>query len=173
MVLLAWGEDIGEVLREELADLGDFGKACRVGVRLLVAIVLGGLLGYEREHVHKPAGLRTHMLVALGAALFTAVPLLAGMDSAAISRVIQGLATGIGFLGGGAILKLADEKTIHGLTSAASIWLATAVGVAAGVGRFWAALFGTLGALVVLSLLGRIEQRVKRNTQQGETRNHP
>ncbi len=166
-MLAAWGADIGEALREELADLGDLGKACRIGVRLLVALFLGGVLCYQREHVGKAAGLRTHMLVALGVALFVAVPLLMGMEATALARVLQGVATGIGFIGGGAILKLTDEKQIRGLTTAASIWVAAAVGAATGLGRYWAALLGTLAAFLVLAVIGRLEARLEHRGPQG------
>jgi putative Mg2+ transporter-C (MgtC) family protein len=82
------------------------------------------------------------------------------MTSADLSRVIQGIATGIGFIGGGAILKLKEEHVVQGLTTAASIWVATAIGVAAGLGRLWSAALGAGLAFVVLSLLGRFEYRL-------------
>ncbi len=167
-MLAVWGQDIGEAFRDEFADFGDLGKAVRVGIRLLVALLLGGLLGYQREHVGKPAGLRTHLLVALGTALFCAVPTLTAMDPSATARVIQGVATGVGFIGGGAILKLTDEKQIRGLTTAASIWVAAAVGVAAGLGRFWAALLGAVLAFLVLSVFGRLEDRFEHGGRREE-----
>src|SRR5437867_8741440 len=111
-------------MNEELfKGLGDVAHIGRIFLRLLVASVLGGLVGLERQREHKAAGLRTHMLVALGAAMFTLVPLAHGMEMADLSRVIQGVATGVGFLGAGTILKLGEEHKITGLTSAASIWL--------------------------------------------------
>src|SRR6266851_1835629 len=88
------------------------------------------------------AGLRTHMLVALGAALFTLIPQEAKMETADISRVIQGIAAGIGFLGAGTILKLGEEHRIQGLTSAASVWLTAAAGTAVGAGWLWPAVVG-------------------------------
>jgi putative Mg2+ transporter-C (MgtC) family protein len=94
----------------------------RICTRLLVAVALGGLLGYEREAVGAAAGLRTHMMVAVGSALFVLVPQQAGMPMEDISRVIQGIAAGIGFLGAGAILKQKEVQAIKGLTTAAGIW---------------------------------------------------
>jgi putative Mg2+ transporter-C (MgtC) family protein len=102
----------------------------QIVVRLVLASVLGGLLGYERERHGKAAGLRTHMLVALGAALFVLVALDAGAAPADLTRVIQGIATGIGFVGGGAILKSPQVGAVRGLTTAASVWLTAAVGIA-------------------------------------------
>jgi putative Mg2+ transporter-C (MgtC) family protein len=156
------GTSVGEVLREEFVGSGDPGTLVRLIVRLLIALFVGALLGYQREKVGKAAGLRTHMLVSLAAALFTATPELAGMDAAAVSRVIQGLAAGIGFIGGGAILKLTDERQIRGLTTAAGIWLAAACGVAAGLGRPGAALAGGALGFAVFSLLDRLEKRVEK-----------
>ena len=87
-------------------------------MRLLLAVVLGGALGYQREHTGKAAGLRTHMLVSLGAALFMLVGVQAKMASADISRIMQGVVTGLGFLGAGTIIKHADEGHVRGLTTA-------------------------------------------------------
>ncbi len=130
-------------------------QAARVGVRLLLAALLGGAIGFERQRKGKPAGLRTHMLVSLGAALFViAIHPVQASDSAA--RVIQGVAAGIGFLGAGAILK-DSRDTVYGLTTAAGIWLTAAVGATAGMGRDATALLATILALVILSFLPRFE----------------
>jgi len=137
----------------EFSDLGDVEGMTRVVVRMLVAVLLGGLLGYERESVGASAGLRTHMLVSLGSALFVLIPLQAGMQIEDLSRVLQGVTAGIGFLGAGAILKLKDENDIKGLTTAASVWLTAAVGVSAGMGREATAVLSTVFALVILALL--------------------
>lgn len=142
-----------EAIREEFADLGDAGAVTRVMVRLLMAMLMGGLLGYERESAKATAGLRTHMLVALGAALFVLVPQQAGMDLDGVSRVMQGLTAGVGFLGAGAILKQNDKGRIQGLTTAANVWLTAAIGLAAGMGREATALVSTLCALVVLAIV--------------------
>ena len=123
----------------------------------MAAAVLGGVLGVERQYEHKSAGMRTHMLVALGAALFTAAPLLGGVSPENVTRIIQGIASGIGFVGGGTILKMTDQHEVRGLTTAANIWLAAAVGVAVGGGWLVPAVLGTLLALVVLYTLRRVE----------------
>jgi putative Mg2+ transporter-C (MgtC) family protein len=140
-------------VQQEFSDLGNAEDITRLCVRLLVAVVLGGLLGWERESVGASAGLRTHMLVSLGSALFVLLPLQAGMQITDLSRVLQGVTAGIGFLGAGAILKLKDEKQIEGLTTAASVWLTAAVGIAAGMGREATAVLSALFAFAILSLL--------------------
>src|SRR4051812_18679859 len=111
----------------------------RVVLRVGCAAVLGGLIGFERERAGKAAGIRTHMMVALGAALFVLVPTVAGLAPGDLSRVIQGIAAGMGFLGGGTILKRTSESDIEGLTSAATIWFTGAIGIAVGVGQVWLA----------------------------------
>jgi putative Mg2+ transporter-C (MgtC) family protein len=166
--MLAAGQGVGEVLREEFAGLWDGGTACRVTVRLLVALGVGALLGYERGQVGKAAGLRTYMLVSLAAALFTLTPAVARMGEEAVSRVVQGVAAGIGFIGGGAILKLTDQRQIRGLTTAAGIWLAAAAGAAAGLGRHGVALAGAVLGFLVLSLLGRVEEHIERRQGGGQ-----
>ncbi|HEU0176268.1 MAG TPA: MgtC/SapB family protein, partial [Blastocatellia bacterium] len=128
------------ILEELTAGLPDARQFARIIIRLLLAMLFGAIVGAQREHTGKPAGLRTHMLVAMGAALFVLASVESGMTSADLSRVIQGLATGIGFLGGGAILKLSEEHKIRGLTSAAAIWMTAAIGVAVGLGRLWMAM---------------------------------
>jgi putative Mg2+ transporter-C (MgtC) family protein len=149
--------------REITPEIPDWAQLLRVAVRLVTAAVLGGLLGWEREVGRKAAGLRTHMLVAVGAALFIVVPAEAGMQVDDLSRVIQGIITGIGFLGAGTILKLSEEREIKGLTTAASIWLTAAIGVATGIGRLWAAILSVLLALLILNVLGRLEGRIQGN----------
>jgi uncharacterized membrane protein YhiD involved in acid resistance len=99
-----------------------------------------GLIGLEREEEGKVAGLKTHMLVAIGAALFMLACIESGADIAGVTRVAQGLTTAIGFLGGGAILKLADRNKIRGLTTAANLWVAAATGMAVGMGLVWPAI---------------------------------
>src|SRR5688572_4973574 len=103
------------IIEEFSVGLPDKRETARVVLRLIMASLMGALIGMQREQVGKPAGLRTHMLVSLGAAIFVIACVQTGMDSADLSRVIQGLATGIGFIGGGAILKLTSEKDIQGL----------------------------------------------------------
>lgn len=135
----------------------------RIGVRLLVALALGGVLGWERERKDRPAGMRTHMIVALGAALFTAVPLEMS-DDAEIVHIVKGVAAGVGFLGAGTIMK--DSRAagdIQGLTSAANIWATAAIGLAAGAGMLVTAAFATLLAFVVLKVVHAIEPDPKPN----------
>ena len=140
-------------IQNEFSDLPDAAEVTRLCVRLLVAISLGAVLGYERERSGAAAGFRTHMLVALGSALFVIVPLQAGTDITDMSRVLQGVIAGIGFLGAGAILKSSDDQQVRGLTTAASIWLTAAVGIAAGLGRATTAVVSTLFALLILVAL--------------------
>ncbi|HET9219565.1 MAG TPA: MgtC/SapB family protein, partial [Terriglobia bacterium] len=137
----------------DVFDLPDWPHLLKVTVRLVVAAFLGGLLGLQREREGKAAGLRTHMLVALGAALFTIAPLEVGMSSDNLSRVIQGVATGVGFLGAGTILKKRDEQEIYGLTTAAGVWLTAAVGISVGMGQLWIPAIGVVLALIILSAL--------------------
>jgi len=148
----------GAALWQELvAGSPDSTEMARIVVRLLVAVVLGGILGLERTHMHKPAGMRTHMLVALGAAIVVLAAQLSGMSSADLSRVIQGIVTGIGFIGGGVILKMSEQHQIVGITTAAGIWLTATLGIAAGTGRLILAVVGAILAFVILTILGRLE----------------
>lgn len=124
-----------------------------VGARLLTAIALGGALGLERESKGRAAGLKTHILVSVGSALFVLAPLQMGVAPGDVTRVMQGIVSGIGFLGAGAILKLDNEERIQGLTTAAGIWMTSAIGMAAGMGMYLAAGFTTLAALAVVSAL--------------------
>ncbi|MBO9355591.1 MgtC/SapB family protein [Bordetella petrii] len=153
-------QEIWAAIQSEFSDIPDATEATRIVLRLGMAFLLGGLLGYERERSGKAAGLRTHMLVALGAALFVLVPLQAGMQVGDLSRVLQGVIAGIGFLGAGAIIKLSGEKVIHGLTTSASIWMTAAIGVAAGMGREATAVVSTLLAFFVLAVLRRVEKNI-------------
>jgi putative Mg2+ transporter-C (MgtC) family protein len=140
-----------EALRAEFSDVSDPGHVTRLVARLLLAALLGGALGYERERSGKAAGVRTHMLVAMGAALFVLVPEQAGMPVGDVSRVIQGIVTGVGFLGAGAIIKHASEQSVQGLTTAAGVWMTAAIGIACGLGREATALLSTVLALIVLT----------------------
>ncbi len=148
----AWSE-ITSTVASEFSDLANLAEATRIVVRLLVAAVLGGMLGWEREHAGKSAGVRTHMLVAMGAALFVQISQQIGIGEPDMSRVIQGIVAGVGFLGAGTILKGHSEGEVHGLTTAAGIWLTAAIGVAAGLGRESTAVLSALLALGVLSLV--------------------
>jgi putative Mg2+ transporter-C (MgtC) family protein len=130
----------------------------RVLVRIVVAAALGALLGEERQRAGKAAGLRTHMLVALASALFMLFPIESGMSSEGLSRIIQGVATGIGFLGAGTILKRTDPEEVHGLTTAAGIWLTAAIGLAVGAGQLWLPTVCAVCAWAILSVLARFEK---------------
>ncbi len=143
---------ISNVLRQEFSDVADLEQALTIILRLLIAGLLGGVLGFERERSGKEAGIRTHMLVSLGAALFVLVPQQSGVADTDISRVVQGIVAGVGFLGAGTILKDSSGARVHGLTTAAGIWLTAAIGMAAGLGRETTAVLSTLLALGVLAL---------------------
>jgi putative Mg2+ transporter-C (MgtC) family protein len=144
---------------EDIFSVPNGPQIVRVVLRVLVAAFLGALLGWERQRAGKAAGLRTHMLVALGAALFVLFPAEAGMAIGDLSRVIQGVATGIGFLGAGTILKRAESEHIEGLTTAASIWLTGAIGMSVGAGQLWLSALCAGSAWVILYGLARFETR--------------
>jgi putative Mg2+ transporter-C (MgtC) family protein len=146
-------------LDELVHGLPDAKEVARVTVRMVGAAMLGGVVGIQRERVGKAAGVRTHMLVALGAALFVLAPLQFEMSASDLSRVIQGLTTGIGFIGAGAILKLAAEREIAGLTTAAGIWMTAAVGVAVGLGHLGMAALSVFLTWLILSVLGQLQLR--------------
>lgn len=148
-----------EALQSEFSDLTEVGDAVRVAVRLLAAALLGAILGFNRERHGKSAGLRTHMLVAMGSALFVMVPMFAGMPITDLSRVLQGVIVGIGFLGAGTIIKHRDDKEVFGLTTAAGVWMTAAIGAACGLGRELTALISTLLAWMVLEVVQRLLDR--------------
>ncbi|MET0807878.1 MAG: MgtC/SapB family protein [Pseudoxanthomonas sp.] len=147
--------EIGRALASEFA-LPDAGTVTVIVVRLLTAAVLGGMLGMERERKGRAAGLKTHILVAVGSALFVMAPLLSDIAPGDVTRVMQGIVSGIGFLGAGAIIKLERGERVEGLTTAAGIWMVSAVGMAAGMGMEIMALATTLIALAVVALIPRI-----------------
>jgi putative Mg2+ transporter-C (MgtC) family protein len=122
------------------------------------AVVLGGLIGVERELRRRWAGMRTHMLVSLGSALFVLAMTTPHRSNPDVSRVIQGIAAGVGFIGAGTILKLSEKLEVKGLTTASSIWLAAAVGTACGLKLYALAVSGVLLALVVLVALSWVEK---------------
>ncbi|WP_119155106.1 MgtC/SapB family protein [Caldimonas tepidiphila] len=153
---------IVETVRDEFSDVPDVAELTRLTVRLLMALVLGAMIGYERERRGSAAGLRTHMLVSLGTAVFVLVPLQAGMKIEDLSRVIQGVISGIGFLGAGAVLKLDRSQQIRGLTTAAGIWATSAIGMTAGMGLEATAVFVTVLSIVVLDVLLRVEKALIR-----------
>ncbi len=139
--------------------------------RLVLAALIGGLIGLNREWSGKAAGLRTHMLVSLGSALFVMTPLISSgsLHPDAISRAVQGVATGVGFLGAGEIIHLSrssrrpqtpDRPIVQGLTSAASIWVTAALGMAIACGLWQASLIGTALVLIILSVTKWIERLI-------------
>jgi putative Mg2+ transporter-C (MgtC) family protein len=142
-------------MNELTRSLPDLTHLVRILGRLSVALIIGAAIGLQREVAHKTAGIRTHMLVALGTSLLLVAASDAGLSNSDLSRIVQGVITGIGFLGGGAILKLTEEHEIHGLTTAAGIWLTAAAAAAAGLGQMAAALIGLIFALIVLALMGK------------------
>lgn len=148
-----WWNEVWLTIQREFSDLGNAEDVTIIAVRLLVAAVLGGLLGYEREVKGASAGLRTHMLVSVGSALFVLIPLQAGMPIEDLSRVLQGVTAGIGFLGAGAILKQKEQNDIRGLTTAASVWMTAAIGVAAGMGREGTAVMSALFGVIILAIV--------------------
>lgn len=152
--------DILAALVHEFSDVHDLTEAAVLLARMLVALVLAGLVGLERERHEAPAGFRTHMLVGLGSALFVMVPLQAGVSPADVTRVVQGVVSGIGFLGAGAILKESRGLQVRGLTTAASIFATSAIGITAGMGQSMTAILATVLVLVVLSVLHRMEKRM-------------
>lgn len=146
-------QEIWNTVLSEFSDIPDATQITRITLRLLVAAMLGGLLGYERERHGKNAGVRTHMLVAIGAALFILVPQQAGASTEDLTRVLQGLIAGIGFIGAGAIIQGTKDVETRGVTTAAGLWVTAAIGVSAGMGRESTAVLSTLLALFVLSVV--------------------
>lgn len=158
-----------ETLIQELTQgLPDRQQFLRVAIRLLAALILGGVIGIQRERSGKAAGFRTHMMVCLGTAVFVITCTSVGMAFDAMSRVIQGLVTGIGFIGAGTILKLESEEEIKGLTTAAGIWMTAAIGITSGLGAIGIAIMSTVLALVILALAQPVEDFVQK--RRGATR---
>lgn len=154
-----------DILWQELTlGLPDAVQLVHVILRLAAAGLLGALVGMQRQRAGKPAGLRTHILVCVGTTVFVLAGGGIGMSADALSRLIQGVATGIGFIGAGTILKLQREREIHGLTTAAGIWMTAAVGVAVGVGSLGLALLSAGVAWLVLELAKRVEEVLRKRS---------
>lgn len=152
-----------EIIWSELTSgLPDTAQLAHTIIRLVAAMLLGAVVGLQREHAGKAAGLRTHILVALGTALFVTASSGIGMSLDSLSRVVQGIATGIGFIGAGAILKLSATREIQGLTTAAGIWMTAAIGVTVGLGSLGLAILGTIFTWIVLASIGLIEHRIEK-----------
>ena len=131
--------------------------AARFIVRLTVGMIAGAIAGIDRERLGKAAGLRTHMLVAAGSCLFVLATELNGLSG---QTAIQGVAAGIGFIGGGAILKSTDDREIHGLTTAAGIWMTAATGVTAGLGHTLLSLVAAVMTFAILNLIPRATRAI-------------
>jgi putative Mg2+ transporter-C (MgtC) family protein len=129
-------------------------------IRVIAAVLLGAVLGIERERAGKPAGLRTHMIVCLGTTVVVLACTEVNMSLDGLSRVIQGIVTGIGFIGAGTILKVTEEREIKGLTTAAGLWMTAAIGVAVGLGALGLAVIGTLVTLLLLGLEHVLHSRI-------------
>jgi putative Mg2+ transporter-C (MgtC) family protein len=149
-----------DILWEELSfGMPGSRELTQVLLRLTAAVLIGAMVGWERERAGKAAGLRTHILVSLGTCLFVLAGIGYGMSSDGLSRVIQGIVTGIGFIGAGSILKLEDRKDIQGLTTSAGIWITAAVGVAIGLGEIGLGLMAAALTIIVLSVLGKFDRK--------------
>jgi putative Mg2+ transporter-C (MgtC) family protein len=133
-------------------------------LRVTVSALLSSLVGLEREWQGHPVGLRTHMLVGLGAALFTVLSLFAFEDGDP-GRVAAQVVAGVGFLGAGSIIQRRERNTPHGLTTAAGIWAVAAIGMACGAGAYVLGVFSTALILFVLAVLAGISQRVRRSRE--------
>jgi putative Mg2+ transporter-C (MgtC) family protein len=140
----------------------------QVVVRIVASVLVAGIIGYQRGASGKNAGLRTHVLVALGATIFVLGASSSGMHEDALSRVIQGIITGIGFIGAGTILKR-DTKVL-GLTTSAGLWTTCAIGVVIGLGELGIAIIGGVVTFIVLELLRRIEARYIDPNQREDSR---
>lgn len=132
--------------------------------RLGTSLLVGGVIGFNRQQPGRPAGLRTYMTVSVGSAMFVMLPLQATIDmnaTNALSRTVQGVATGVGFIGAGLILQQSGRNLkpqVKGLTSAAALWLTAGLGTAAGCGLWRTSLVGTLMALVILSGIKKVKR---------------
>lgn len=153
----SWWQGFVDALAREGAAFCDGGEVVRGVLRFLLAAAAGGVIGWQRQWSGKKAGPRTHMLVALGSALLILAAIQARMAVDQLSRVIQGIAEGVGFIGGGVILKLTQQKEVRGLTTAAGLWMTAALGVTAGLGRYVLVLLGTALAWFILSVVRRWE----------------
>ncbi|MBI3842440.1 MAG: MgtC/SapB family protein [Thaumarchaeota archaeon] len=129
--------------------------------RILLAVALGGVIGFEREIKHRPAGLRTHMLVSLGATIFTLISVSFAIDPA---RIAAGIVTGIGFLGAGSIISTRGH--MHGITTAATLWIVASIGLSVGVGQYWIAIISTIVVFAILQIK-RVEEKI--TTKENET----
>lgn len=166
-------QEIWSTVAAEFSDIPDLASLTKITVRILVAAVLGGILGYERELKLRSAGVRTHMLVAVGAAIFMIGPTQAGMEIGDLSRVIQGTIQGIGFLGAGAIIIGTGVRRVQGLTTAASIWAAAGIGIAAGLGMDATAVLSTVIVLFILAIVPLFVKRTQETSSDASGKSAP
>jgi putative Mg2+ transporter-C (MgtC) family protein len=156
-------------MEEMFVNSHDFWK---LSFRLVLALLVGGIIGFNRQKGGRSAGMRTFMMVSMGAALFVMIPLQAEGDSSfattnALSRTLQGVSTGVGFLGAGLILQPSSDRgtpKVRGLTTAATVWVAAALGAATGCGLWQVSLLGAFLTLVTLSGVKRVHRKVKLHT---------
>ncbi|MFH1370811.1 MAG: MgtC/SapB family protein [Planctomycetota bacterium] len=127
-------------------------------IAILLAVACGAAVGLERQIKHKPAGLRTNVLICLGAAVFTLISVKMAGDKDSITRIAAQIVTGVGFLGAGAVIQ--DRGGVHGLTTAATIWLVASIGMACGAGLYYLALITTVLAIVVLLGLAQVDKHI-------------
>ena len=150
------------LLQELTAGIPDGRELEVIIIRLAAAALLGMAIGIERQRAGKAAGIRTHMLVTVGTAAFVLAVLHHGMTSDGLSRVIQGIITGIGFIGAGTIIKLDSAMDVKGLTTSAGIWISAAIGVTIGMGLLGLAIMVTLLTLVILAVTVTVDNRINK-----------
>lgn len=165
-------QEIWTTIVGQFSDIPDVATLTTITLRLVLAAILGGVLGYERERKARTAGLRTHMLVAVGAALFVIGPTQSGMEVADLSRVLQGIIQGIGFLGAGAIIVRSAHFQVEGLTTAAGIWAVAGIGVLVGLGLEATAILSTVIVLIILAGVPVVLRPAKLADQEKDSADH-
>ncbi len=139
---------------------------------VVLAVIFGAAIGLERELRGKAAGLRTNVLICLGAAVFTLVSrYMATGSSDSLTRIAAGVVTGVGFLGAGAVIQ--DRGGVHGLTTAATIWVVASIGMACGAGFYLLGALGTFTAIIILIGLGELEKPLTRYRKKQRTEDIP
>jgi len=162
-----------ELIWQELsAGITDGRELTIVIIRLVAAAILGMAVGIERQRAGKAAGIRTHMLVTVGTAAFVLACLHHNMTSDGLSRVIQGIVTGIGFIGAGTIIKLDSAMDVKGLTTSAGIWISAAIGVTIGMGLVGLAMMVTVLTLVILTVTVAVDNWVNKGRLTQKTHKH-